>query len=816
MDKWLGDLRYGLRTLRKSPGFTAVVLCTLALGIGANTAIFSVVHSVLLRSLPYRQPDRLATVWESLPEPGFEKFRVAPGNYLDWQDQNRVFEDMAMFGASRFSLTGEGEPESLLGGKVTESYFRTLGVAPLIGRVFSKEEETPGRDRVVLLSHGLWQRRFGSDREILGRPIAFDGQLFTIIGVMPQGIYPTWLNSVGRIQFRPDHHQFWVPMALPEGFRTTRSSHVFGVLARLKTGTSFQTAQSEMETIGRRLEQAYPENAKEGVAMTRLADEVVGDVRSGLLLLLGAVGFVLATVCANIAGLVLARSASRQREVAVRAALGAGRRDFIRQFFTESLLLGLGGGALGLGVAYLGRQALTRITPHQIPRLGDDKIDLTVLCFAAAVSILATVMFGLLPALQSMKPDLLDSLKKGGRGTTHSDPRHAVRKALVVAEVSLAVVLVLGAGLLMRSFWQLVQVDPGFRADRILTFELDLAQARYPQWSRVVNTYSNILERVRALPGVRSAAIAYDLPVEANWETGFRIAGRPEPNPGEGPGATLRLVSPDYFRTTGIELLRGRVFFEQDDAEHPGVAIINSSLARKFFLGEDPMGQTLQHHNTSEDLPESFEIVGVVQDVRFRGLDAVVEPALYLSARQFVVGDMGLLVRTAEDPLALLASVRAEVAAVDSDLPMFRVATLEGLVENSVAQPRFNMLLLSLFGLAALILAAMGIYGLLSHTVAERTHEIGVRMAVGAQASDVLRLFVGQGIRLAAVGLVLGILGAFSLARVMESLLFGVSSTDAATLISVVATLGVVAGFASYLPARRATKVDPLVALRHE
>ena len=449
-------------------------------------------------------------------------------------------------------------------------------------------------------------------------------------------------------------------MALPEGFRTTRRSHVFGVLARLRNGISFQDARSEMETIGRRLEQAYPENAKESIALTRLVDEVVGDVRSGLLVLLGAVGLVLAIVCANIAGLLLARSASRQKEVAVRAALGAGRWDFIRQFLTESLLLGLGGGALGLGVAYFGRQVLTRITPHDIPRLGDDRIDLAVLCFAAVVSILATMMFGLVPALQSLKPDLQESLKEGGRGTTGPDHRHAVRRALVVAEVSLAVMLVIGAGLLIRSFWQLVQVDPGFRTDRILTFELDLSQARYPHWSRVVNGYSNILERVRELPGVRSAAMAYDLPLEANWETGFRIAGRPEPRPGEGPGATLRLVSPDYFRTTGIELLGGRPFVVQDDAEHPGAAIINSSLARRYFLDEDPMGQILQHHNMAQDLPESFEIVGIVEDVRFRGLDAMVEPALYLPSRQFIVGEMGLLVRTAVDPLALLASVRAE------------------------------------------------------------------------------------------------------------------------------------------------------------
>ena len=715
------------------------------------------------------------------------------------------------------SLTGEGEPEQLLGGKITEGYFRTLGVEPLLGRVFSQEEETPGRDNVVLLSYGLWQRRFGGNSEILGQPVTFDGNLFTIIGVMPQGIYPTWLNSVGQIQFRPDHHQFWVPMALPEGFRTTRRSHVFGVLARLRSGVSFQEAQLEMETIGRRLEQAFPENAKERIVVTRLVDEVVGAFRSGLLVLLGAVGLVLAIVCANIAGLMLARSASRQREVAVRAALGASRGDVVRQFFAESLLLGLGGGALGLGAAYFGHAVLTRITPHGIPRFGDDRIDFTVLCFAAVVSILASVMFGLVPAFQFLRPNLHELLKEGGRGTAgDSDRRHGFRRALVVAEVSLAVMLVIGAGLLIRSFSQLVQVDPGFRADRILTFELDLSQTRYPHWSRVMNGYSTILERVRELPGVRSAAIAYDLPLEANWETVFRIAGRPEPRPGDSPGATLRLVSPDYLRTTGIELVRGRAFVERDDAEHPGVAIINSSLARRYFLDEDPMGQILQHHNTAEDLPSSFEIVGIVKDVKFRGLDASVEPALYLPARQFIVGDMGVLVRTAADPLALLPSVRAEVAAVDPNLPIFRVGTLEAFFDNSVAQPRFNMLLLSLFGLAALVLAAIGIYGLLSHTVAERTHEIGVRMALGARAKDVLRLFVGQGLRLTAIGLVLGMVGAVALARVMESLLFGVSSTDPATFVGVVATLAAVAGLASYLPARRATQVDPMVALRHD
>ncbi len=820
MDNLWQDVKYGMRLLVKNPGFTAVVIMTLALGIGINTAIFSVVNAVLLKPLGYKEPDRVVALWETRIDRGGDRSRVTPANYLDWQRQGTLFENIATFGASGMNLTGSGEPEMLLGARVSTNYFATLGLSPILGRAFSAEEGQPGRNSVIILGHGLWVRRFGADPDIIGKAITLDGTSYTVVGVMPAGIYPTWPMTSTQIIFQPSHQDYLIPFTLNEQRAANRNSHVLGVIGRLKQGVTIKDAQSEMDVIAARLEQQYPEDRNEGILVSPLVDEVVGSVRPALLILLGTVGLVLLIACANIASLLLARMTGRQKEVAIRAALGASRLRLVRQFFVEGLLLALVGGAAGIWLALFGIDLLLKIIPQEIPRLDQVRVDSNVLGFTLLISLLSSLVFGLMPALQTSRPDLVETLKEGGRSLQPGTSRQMFRRLLVVAQVSLAVILVTAAGLLIRSFWQLNRVNPGFNAQGVLLFDLTLPQSKYADWYQIRDFYAEFLERVNRIPGVESTAVAYDHPLKSTWIDSFSIEGRPEPEPGEHPSGRFRPVSAGYFRTVGMELERGRLFTEQDDTDRPGVIIINDALARRYFSDEDPLGKRVQITTPSnlwgKAVPTSFEIVGIVRDSKFMGLDAEIEPAYYLPARQVPLADMTALIRTTGDPSSLIPAIRDEISAIDATQPISEITTLEQVLAGAIAQPRFNMILMGTFGAVALILAIVGIYGLVSFTVAQRTHEIGIRMALGAKTGDILRLVVGQGMALILTGILSGLAASYALTRVMSSLLFGVSATDPMTFVMVPMILAGVALAACFVPARRATRVDPMEALRYE
>ncbi|HSF16098.1 MAG TPA: ABC transporter permease [Vicinamibacteria bacterium] len=810
-------IKLTFRTLWKNPGFTVVSALTLAIGIGANTAIFSVVHTVLLQPLPFEEPSRIVSLWEYSPDDAgrMHRSRATAANYFDWKAESQAFENMALYGSAGLNWTGDGEPEQLLGGRVSASYFSVLGIEPVLGRTFLPEESRIGNHRVLILSHGLWQNRFGGARDVIGRVLNLDDAPYQIIGVMPPGVYPTWPQATGRTPFLPLYQQFWVPMALSEERAADRGSHLYGVLARLKADVTLEAARAEMTTIARRLEDAYPgSNAGEAILVVSYMDEVVGGARVVLWTLLAAVGLVLLAACANIAGLNLARSAARQREVALRSALGAGRSVMIRQLLTESMLVGLLGGAIGTALAIVGINALIRLSPTEIPRLAESGLTTPVLAFTLGLSLLTGFLSGLVPALKSSRPDLQTSLRESARSTTE---RFGMRSSLVVCEVALAVILVVAAGLLVQSFRRLREVDLGFVGKNVLLAELTLPPTRYDDWQAVSRFHREVLERLRRLPAVSEAALAYDHPLESNWIDSFRIVGGSQME--ESFAATLRIVSPGYFRALGIELRQGREFAEIDDAEHPGAVIVNEAFVRRYFEGSRAIGRSLYSSTPSfvgNDLPDTFEIVGVVENVRFLGPRSEPEPAFYLSAAQFPVTEMLLAIRTETDPLGLAAGIRGEIWAIDPNLPVSNVTTMERYVAEALAQPRFTATVLSFFGVAALALAGLGLYGVLAFTVARRTSEIGIRMALGARANDVIAMVVGQGLRLTTVGLILGLAGALVTSRVLSGLLFGVRGTDVTTFGAAVVFLGLVAAGASYVPARRAARVEPLRALRYD
>ncbi|MDP6371972.1 MAG: ABC transporter permease [Vicinamibacterales bacterium] len=819
MQTLLQDLRYAVRILRKQPGFALVVVLTLALGIGTNAAIFSIVNAVLLRPLPYRAPDRLVALWETDRNEPDRRMRSTAANTLDWQSQNDVFADVAMFGSGGGNLTGGGDPEQLLGARVSEDYFRVLGVEPMLGRSFTPEEQVPGADRVIIIYYDLWQRRFGGTSDAIGQTLRLDDTPHTIVGVMPPGIYPTWPATQGYIPFLPRYQQVWTPLALSPERAATRTSHVYGTIARLNDGVALEQAQAQMDTIAVRLERQYPAaNRDEGVVVVPLVDEVVGDVLSALFILLGAVGLVLLVACANLASLMLARSVARQKEIAIRTALGAGRGRLVRQLVAESLLLATLGGIAGLGLAYVGIDLLTTLTPQDIPRLSSVGIDPMVLGFALATTAVTGALFGLLPAMGTSRADLHHALKEGGRADVRGG-RDRFRRGLVAAEVSVAVLLVIGAGLLIKSFWNLQRVDPGFDPTHTLTFSVALPEASYLEAHQILNFQEEVLERIGGIAGVRSAAFTYDHPLDATWGDAFRFEGRPEPEAGRWPSAWLRPISPGYFETAGIDLLRGRTLTNTDDGDHPGALVVNEAFIRRYFLDSDvdPLGQTLRlQSHWRFPTPEVFEIVGIVRDVRFLGPAADPAPAYYRPFKQFPESFQKVIVRTETDPLAYVGAVQEAIWAVDPALPIGNISTMAQHYDAAVAQPRFNMMLLALFGGLALLLAAIGVYGLLSYHVAQRRQEIGVRMALGARIGDVVRMVVGEGLWLTGLGVVIGLAGAIGLTRLLGSLLFGVSPLDLATFVAVSIGLASIALVASYLPARRAAKVDPMIALRAE
>ena len=803
----LHDLRYAARLQRKNPGFTIVAVIALALGIGANTAIFSVVNTVLLRPLPYKDPERLVMVWEDASRHGYPRDTPAAGNYSDWRDQNQVFEGMAAIADTSFNLTGSGEPERLEGRRVSANLFPLLGVEPQIGRVFTAAEDQPGGPRVVLLSYGLWQRRFGGDPNIAGQSLTLNGESYVVVGVMP-----------ARFQFPSSDDQAWVPIAFTQQEAANRGRHYLQVLARLKPGVSLAQAQSEMSTIATRLQQQYPQfNAELGAVVQPLQEHLVGDIKPALLILLGAVGLVLLIACANVAYLLLARAAVRQKEIAVRVALGARRWRLIRQFLTESVLLSTLGGLVGLAIAYGGLVLLKAFIPENISQAREISIDLKVLGFTFLVSVATGLIFGLAPAIQAARFNQIETLKEGGRDAATGGGGKRLRGLLVTAEVAISLVLLIGAGLLINSFLRLRNVDPGFRADNLLTMRIVLPKPRYEQFERRSAFYTDLVQRIQSLAGVRSAAVTTNLPLYRQGNSiGISIEGQPAPPPGQERIVVTRIISPGYFDTMSIPLLRGRQVTEQDTETTPNVVVISETMARRYWPGEDAVGKRIAAGRVTS--PEDWiQVVGVVKDVRQFELNAEPKPQMYLSYRQagfFEPRD--LVVKTDVDPSSLAATVRKAVWEIDKDQPVSNIQTMEEILADSIARQRFSMLLLAIFAAVALVLAGVGIYGVMSYSVAQRTHEIGIRMALGAETGAVLKLAVGYGMKLVIAGIVIGLIAAFALTRVMATLLFGVTATDPTTFTLISLLLVAVAALASYIPARRATRVNPIIALRYE
>lgn len=801
------DLRYAARLQRKNPGFTIVAVIALALGIGANTAIFSVVNTILLRPLPYKDPERLVMVWEDATRHGYPRDTPAAANFVDWRDQNQVFEGMAAIDDMSFNLTGSGDPERLEGRSVSANLFPLLGVEPQLGRVFTTAEDQPGAQRVVLLSYALWQRRFGGDPGIVGKSLTLNAESHVVVGVMP-----------ARFQFPSSDDQAWVPMALTQQEAGNRNRHYLQVVARLKPGVSLAQAQSEMSTIAARLQQQYPQsNAELGAAVQPLHEHLVGDIKPALLVLLGAVGLVLLIACANVANLLLARAAVRQKEIAVRVALGARRWRLIRQFLTESVLLSSLGGLVGLAVAYGGLVLLKAFIPEDISQARDISIDLKVLGFTFLVSVATGLIFGLAPAMQAARFNQAETLKEGGRDAATGGSGKRLRGLLVMAEVAISLVLLIGAGLLINSFLRLRNVDPGFRADNLLTMKIVLPEPKYEEMERRSAFYTDLISRIQSLAGVRSAAVTSNLPLYRQGNSiSIGIEGRPAPPPGQELIVVTRMISPGYFDTMSIPLLRGRQLTEQDTATTPNVVVISETMARRFWPGEEAVGKRIAigRIRTPEDW---VQVVGVVKDVRQFELNAEPKPQMYLTYRQVGFFDSrDLVVKTDVDPASMAATVRKAVWEIDKDQPVSNIQTMEEILADSIARQRFSMLLLAIFAAVALVLAGVGIYGVMSYSVAQRTHEIGIRMALGAQTGAVLKLAVGYGMKLVLAGLVIGLIAAFALTRVMSTLLFGVTATDPATFTLISLLLIAVAALASYIPARRATRVNPIIALRYE
>ncbi|HKG48225.1 MAG TPA: ABC transporter permease [Pyrinomonadaceae bacterium] len=803
----LHDLRYAVRLQRKNPGFTIVAVIALALGIGANTAIFSVVNTVLLRPLPYKDPERLVMVWEDASRHGYPRDTPAAANYVDWRDQNQVFESMAAIADTSFNLTGAGDPERLEGRRVSANLFPLLGVDPQIGRVFTAAEDQPGAQRVVLLSYALWQRRFGGDPNIVGRALTLNGESHVVVGVMP-----------ARFQLPSSDDQAWVPIAFTQQETGNRGRHYLQVLARLKPGVSLTQAQSEMSTIAARLQQQYPQfNTELGAAVQPLQEHLVGDIKPALLILLGAVGLVLLIACANVANLLLARAAVRQKEIAVRVALGARRWRLIRQFLTESVLLSTLGGLVGLAIAYGGLVLLKAFIPENISQAREISIDLKVLGFTFLVSVVTGVVFGLAPAVQAARFNQIDTLKEGGRDAATGGGGKVLRGLLVTAEVAISLVLLIGAGLLINSFLRLRNVDPGFRPDNLLTMKIVLPEPKYAEIERRSAFYTDLIQRVQSLAGVRSAAVTTNLPLYRQGNSiGISIEGQPAPPPGQERIVVTRIISPGYFDTMGIPLLRGRQLTDQDTETTPNAVVISETMARRYWPGEDAIGKRIAAGRVRS--PEDWiQVVGVVKDVRQFELTAEPRPQMYLSYRQAGFFDpRDLVVKTDVDPSSLAATVRKAVWEIDKDQPVSNIQTMEAILADSIARQRFSMLLLAIFAAVALVLAGVGIYGVMSYSVAQRTHEIGIRMALGAQTGAVLKLAVGYGMKLVIAGIVIGLIAAFALTRVMSTLLFGVTATDPATFTLISLLLIAVAALASYVPARRATRVNPIIALRYE
>jgi len=812
MNSFLQDLVYGFRTSVKSPGSTLVAVLALALGIGANTAIFSVVNAVLLRPLPYKDPDRLVAVWTTKLNKGILQEYVSPPDYRDWTLRNRVFDRIFALKTQPSVVTGGQLPERVETALVSAGAFDVLGVSAALGRTFLANEDQAGQNRVAIISHGLWQRRFGADPGVLGKPIIVDGNSYSIVGVMPAGFHLLDTPS-----------ELWMPYTLDNkeenenqrGFRTLR------VIAHLKPGVTQDQAQSEMRSIEESLAQQYPDvDTGCSAKIVALRDQLVGDIRTTLLTLLTAVAFVLLIACANVANLLLARAAGRDKEIALRAALGANPGRLVRQLLTESVLLSLAGGLVGLLLAEGSVALLKRLGPANLPRLAEINIDWRVLAFTLLVSLLTGIIFGLAPALGSVRSDLNSILKTSGRGNTGSRARALLRDLLVVTEIASCVVLLAGAGLLVRSFLRLESVSPGFRPDHVLTMQITLPDTRYSGW-KVASFYQQLIDRMQTIPGVQTAGIARNLPLSGvDVSLNFTVENRPVEASADQPRAKYRTASAGYFAAMGIPLIRGRYFDRTDGQKTAGVALINNTLARRLWPNEDPLGKRIK---PGFDDSIWCTIVGIVGDVKHTGLDAETNAETYYHYQQvppalmtFVEGTMTVVLRTNVDPAVVTAAARNEVQKLDPGLAIYNVKTMDDLLSNSLAQPRFRTLLLAVFACVAIVLAAIGLYGVIAYSVTQRTNEMGVRMALGAQKSDVLKLVLGQGVRLAIAGVAIGLIAAFGLVRIISKLLFALNATDPVTFAATAGLIVAVSLVASYIPALRAVKVDPVVALRAE
>jgi putative ABC transport system permease protein len=811
MDSLLQDIRYALRMCARTPAFTAVAILALAIGIGANTAIFTIVNAVLIERLPFRDSDRLVVVWEeSAKRPG-RRNTISPANFLQWQERNDVFEQMASFYEWRANLTGQASPEEIAAQDVTSNFFATLGVAPILGRSFLPEEGPDGRNRVVILSHGLWQRRFGGDPGVIGKPIQLNSRAFTVIGVMPPDV-KLLLKAGSLVGKMPE---LWTPFAYNEAMRQPRGRYALAI-ARLKPGVALAQARAQMTTIAAALASEWRDfDTGWTVRLVPIHEELGGELRRPLLILMGAVAFVLLIACANVANLLLARGAARERELAVRLALGAPRARLMRQLLTESLVLGLLGGLAGLVVAVWGLAFLVAISPVDLTGLGHIGLSYPVLAFTATVAILTAVISGFAPAFESSRVAVQESLKDGARQVGSGARSRRLRYTLVVAEIALAVVLLTGAGLLMRTFASMRAIDPGFDSRNVLTARVSLPFATYKEDGQRIRFFAQAVERVGALPGVQSAGAVSFLPFAGlGAATDFTIVGHPPPAPGQSPVLDVRVCDNGFFATMHVPLVRGRFFNDRELRERSNVVIVNETLVRQHFANEDPLGKQLVIDMT--DNPPPTTIIGVVGDVHYMDLVTRPRPMSYWPHPQLAYGGMTLTVRAANDPLALAPAVEAAIQSIDKDQPVSEVRTMDQWIARSLGQARFNALLLGVFAAVALLLASLGIYGVMSYAVSQRTSEIGVRLALGADERAILRLIVGNGVALAGGGLAIGVVLALALSRTMSSLLYETSGTDPLTFVSVVVTLGAVAVLASYLPARRASHITPVEALRYQ
>jgi putative ABC transport system permease protein len=816
------DVRYGARMLLKTPGVSIIVIIALALGIGANSAIFSVVNAVLLRPLPFDQPDSLVFLNEKSPV--LDEMSISYPNFTDWRAQNQSFEKMGVYNRGSYNLTGAGEAERIVTAQMSADLFSVLRVNALHGRLFTNDEDKPGAAPVVVLSYGLWQRRFGGQTSILNQAITLNGKSYTVIGIMPQSYaYPTRAEMyvpVGQLSDQPGWQQ--------------RGNHpgLYGV-ARLKPGVTIEQADADMNTIAVNLEKQYPDsNPGNRVRLRPLMEIFVVDVRRALWVIFGAVGFVLLIACANIANLLLARATARKKEMAIRTAVGASRRRIVQQLLTESVLLSLIGGAIGLVLARWGVDLILYMSPDAIPRSREIGLDWTVLAFTIGISFLTGILFGLIPAIQAGEVDVHETLKETGRGTTG---RQWLRSSLVILEVATTLVLLIGAGLLIRSFYLLQKVNPGFSHEHLTSFSVSLPEKKYANQEARSTFYNTLLENVRALPGVESAAAASGLPLGNNgWQTSFTVDGQPPPERDRTPLMEACVVTPDYFRAMNIPVLRGRVFTDRDDRSHlagqdlsklnenlreiAGLKsiVIDEEFAKRHWPNEDPIGKRVRIGGADHDNP-LLEVIGVVGRVKMESLNQNSDRVQgYMAFNEIPFGDMTVLIKGASDPNQLISSVRNTVKSIDPDQPIYNPLTMDEIRADSVAGERLNLTLFSLFAGIALVLAIVGIYGVMSYSVTQRTHEIGIRMAIGARPRDVFTMILGHGMKLALIGVVIGLVGAFALTRLMATMLFGVEPTDATTFAGISLILITVALLACYLPGRRATKVEPTISLRYE